>query len=243
VSRHNPQVGKLDSLSSLSVGNGDFAYTVDITGLQTFPEKYADGVPLGTQSEWGWHSFPNTEGYKLEETYTMYDFGRGKMESYPVIYSEKERQQDAANYLRANPHRLHLGMVGFEITDAGQNPVSPDAVSSGNQTLDLWTGTISSRFVTLNQPVEVQTVCHPDKDMIAASISSPLFTDKSLKIRIRFPYGSPNPSACDWNSPEKHQTSIVGQGENFVLFERILDTTRYYVSVNSELLMWEHPNF
>ena len=65
VSRNNPVVNSMDTLSSLSVGNGELAYTVDATGLQSFPEYYAGGICLGTQSQWGWHSFPNTEGYKF----------------------------------------------------------------------------------------------------------------------------------------------------------------------------------
>lgn len=54
VDRNSPQVTAFDSLASLSVGNGEFAFTVDATGLQTFPEMYTKGVPLGTQSQWGW---------------------------------------------------------------------------------------------------------------------------------------------------------------------------------------------
>jgi hypothetical protein len=59
VNRNNPHVQEIEELSSLSVGNGNFAFTVDATGMQTFPEAYANGVPLGTQAQWGWHSFPN----------------------------------------------------------------------------------------------------------------------------------------------------------------------------------------
>ena len=33
VIRNNPQITAFDSLASLSVGNGEFAYTVDATGL------------------------------------------------------------------------------------------------------------------------------------------------------------------------------------------------------------------
>jgi hypothetical protein len=40
VSRHNVQVSSFDSLQSLTVGNGAFAFTVDATGLQTFPQRY-----------------------------------------------------------------------------------------------------------------------------------------------------------------------------------------------------------
>ena len=55
VQRHNIVNTRIDSLESLSLGNGKFAFTADVTGLQTFPERYAKGVSLGTQSEWGWN--------------------------------------------------------------------------------------------------------------------------------------------------------------------------------------------
>ena len=82
VTRNNPSVTAVDSLASLSVGNGEFAFTTDITGLQTFPEVYKSGVPLGTQSQWGWHSFANPDGYKPEDAWKEYDFGRGHKEIY-----------------------------------------------------------------------------------------------------------------------------------------------------------------
>src|SRR5678816_1727639 len=68
VERHTVINNKFDSLSSLSVGNGGFAFTVDVTGLQSFPDAYARGVPLGTESEWGWHSFIDTANYLFNET-------------------------------------------------------------------------------------------------------------------------------------------------------------------------------
>lgn len=51
VERNNPHVTTMDSLNSLSVGNGGFAMTVDGTGLQSFPKSYSLGVPLGTMSD------------------------------------------------------------------------------------------------------------------------------------------------------------------------------------------------
>ena len=68
VTRNNPRLTEIATLGSLSVGNGEFAYTVDITGMQTFPIEYRKGMPLGTQSQWGWHSFPNVKGFKHDET-------------------------------------------------------------------------------------------------------------------------------------------------------------------------------
>ncbi len=86
VERNNPKVIEFNKHSSLSVGNGNFAYTVDATGMQTFPEFYSDGVPLGTQSQWGWHSFPNSENYNSNEALKNYNF-RGWEEPYAVQFN------------------------------------------------------------------------------------------------------------------------------------------------------------
>src|ERR671917_376840 len=58
VRRHNPTLRKLDPLSPLSVGNGEFAFTGDVTGLQTFPREYETAMPLCTMAQWGWHTTP-----------------------------------------------------------------------------------------------------------------------------------------------------------------------------------------
>jgi hypothetical protein len=101
-------IGSFDSLSSLSVGNGSFAFTADITGLQSFPGNYVKGVPLGTQSEWGWHSFPNANQYQFEESLKTYHLN-GRDVSYAVQWNEPGRHKEAADYFRQNVHRLQLG--------------------------------------------------------------------------------------------------------------------------------------
>ncbi|HET8781911.1 MAG TPA: twin-arginine translocation signal domain-containing protein, partial [Pyrinomonadaceae bacterium] len=58
VSRHNPILRQLDPLSPLTVGNGEFAFTADITGLQTLAREYENAMPLCTMSQWGWHTSP-----------------------------------------------------------------------------------------------------------------------------------------------------------------------------------------
>jgi hypothetical protein len=110
VQRHNVLVTKPDPLSSLSVGNGRFAFTVDVTGLQTFPLAYEKGVPLGTQSEWGWHSFIDTAGYKREEYLKEYTIN-GRKITY-AVQSNAARSKAAADWFRQNPHRLQLGNLG-----------------------------------------------------------------------------------------------------------------------------------
>ena len=143
VERNNPHITEIDTLASLSVGNGEFAVTVDVTGLPSFPELYSNGVPLGTQSQWGWHSFGNPDSLKFEETLKDYDFGRGRMEPYSVQFNEPGRNRDAANWYRVNPHRLHLGALGFA-------DLNPDQLSDIDQTLDMWNGEIRSDFNSLS---------------------------------------------------------------------------------------------
>ena len=53
VARNNPQVSSFDSLASLSVGNGEFAFTVDATGLQTFPSVYKKRRAIGYAKSMG----------------------------------------------------------------------------------------------------------------------------------------------------------------------------------------------
>lgn len=58
VQRHNPTLQAFDALAPLSVGNGEFAFTADVTGLQTFPQLYEKAMPLCTMTQCGWHTLP-----------------------------------------------------------------------------------------------------------------------------------------------------------------------------------------
>lgn len=88
VTRYNIGNSVIDSLNSLSVGNSEFVFTVDATGLQTFPDYYKEGIALGTMSYWGWHSFENPENFSLENNYREYEVN-GRQVKYlcrPAIY-------------------------------------------------------------------------------------------------------------------------------------------------------------
>ena len=62
VCRHNPLVMQFDPFSALSVGNGEFAFTADVTGLQTFSTECENQFPLCTTSHWAWHTTPLPAG-------------------------------------------------------------------------------------------------------------------------------------------------------------------------------------
>ena len=234
VTRHSVHIDHIDSLSSVSVGNGNFAFTVDATGLQSFPEAYAQGVPLGTQAQWGWHSFPNLYGYKPEDALKAYNF-RGKEELYSTQFNEPGRSKDAADYFRQNPHRLHLGIVGLEFLNSDGSAMQPTDIKNINQTLNMWDGVVSSYFKAGEFQVNVKTICLPGEDRISAKVKSSMFLSGQLSLKLQFPYptGGHSDDACDWNQPAKHKTIVVSKNDQSVLLERVLDNDKYYV-----LLSW-----
>jgi len=246
VMRNNPVVTTFDTLSSLSVGNGGFAFTVDATGLQTFPEFYSRGVSLGTQSHWGWHSFPNTNGYRFEETLESYDFGHGHTGLYavqlraPGLNSVETQgfghRMEAVNYFRANPHRLHLGIAGLELLKTDGVQIQPEDISDIRQKLDMWNGRIISTFTLENSPLKITTVCHPIFDKIAATVESPLLAQGRAAVKFRFPYptGQHADDACNWNFADTHLTKILEQGNNYAILERNIDETTYFVKIDWE---------
>src|SRR5690606_25349007 len=189
VTRHNIVNTAIDSLESLTIGNGEFAFTVDVTGLQTFPDRYDEGVSLGTQSEWGWDRFTDTIGYKFEESLKEYDFNNdGHKATYSVQSTEKGRTQDAADWFRKNPHRLQLGNIGFDIYKKDGSLASPEDIQDITQELNLWTGEINSHFKVEGIDVLVQTVAHQDQDLVSVKVESDLINEGRLKIRLRYPY-------------------------------------------------------
>ena len=236
VSRNNPVITEANNLSSLSVGNGHFAATVDITGLQTYPFEYGAGVPLNTMSDWGWHSFENTSHLTMSDTEKVFDLGHGHQEAYAVEYREGGRNQEATDYFRVNPHRLNLGTIGLDLRDRQGSPIPLRSLTDIHQEQKIWDGEIHSTFTADGESVEVTTGIHPDKDAIYTRIQSNLLRDRRASIALRFSYptGKHADDANDWTKPERHQSVIITQDDHSALIERTLDSTKYYV-----LLQWE----
>ena len=238
VSRNNPVITKADTLASLSVGNGHFATTVDVTGLQSYPLDYKNGVPLCAMSDWGWHQYPNSKNLKPSESEKSFDFGHGHKEIYAVEYKKKEdgRHKEATEFLRVNPHRLNLGTIGLYLTDEKGKRISIYQLTDIRQEQKLFDGEILSSFVANRKKVEVTTGAHPSKDALYARIKSELLADKRATLRLRFPYptGKHADDASDWTKPERHRSEIISQTDNHTIIKRTLDATTYYV-----LLQWE----
>ena len=228
VTRHNPVLRGFDPENPLSVGNGEFAFTADATGLQTFAEAFTKTIPLGTLSQWGWHSFPNPEGWSTEKFHFKEFDSHGRKVGYADVPHNQRTPE--INWLRGNPHRLHLGRLGLVLTKADGSAARTNDLSNFEQTLDLWNGALLSRFQFEGRLVEVQTVCHPEQDLLAVRVVSPLLKEGRVAIKLHFPYGTGATVTADWSKPEAHTTKLSRPGLNTASFDRQLDDTIYYAA-------------
>ncbi len=228
VRRHNPVLSSIDPLSPLSLGNGEFAFTADVTGLQTLVAEHENAMPLCTMSQWGWHSKPKPShliGKELRlKEYETY----GRKVGYQT---SSEGQTELFNWLRENPHKLNLIQLSFCRTDRDQRTIRGSELHEIRQELDLFRGVLSSSFSLEGSKVLVTTAVHPQLDLLAVKIESNLLSDGRLGVRIAFPYGSPGMQASDWTQPDKHQTSISIETNRRVDFSRTLDTDTYNVAI------------
>ncbi len=229
VSRHNVVVHEADPNGAMATGNGEFAFNFDVTGLQSFPEYYEKTMPIGILSNWGWHSFPDPDGYSLDK----FKFATIKHHDRDFVYPASSTSRPAPNgaYLRSNPHRFGLGRIGLEMTHAEGSKVAIGDLKNIDQRLDLWTGIVASSFEVDGTPVHVETAVHPTRDEVGIVVESPLIEARRLKVRIAFPYASAvfGPDYQDWNKSDAHQTVVTRQGDDAAEFARTLDEMHYAV--------------
>jgi protein-glucosylgalactosylhydroxylysine glucosidase len=231
VTRHNIELHEVDTLGSLSVGNGEFAFTVDISGLQTFFREYENGIPLGTQSQWGWHKTPDPESHSIKDVLVKFKSCDNKNVLYPVQHTEGKAGK-ATDVLRANPHRLHLGLIGLTLLKSNGDLVKLADLKKINQTLDLWTGKITSTYEIEGVPVKVVLYGHQLKDQIAVNIQSNLIAQKRLRVEFNFPYAK-ECHVCpgyDFQNPGKH-FSTLSQKTTYSTIKHELDSTTYFVNL------------
>lgn len=248
IRRHNVHASAIDSTAPLSVGNGEFAFTADVTGLQTLNETYTN-PPLQTMSHWGWHRIPTALAGGVE--LSSYEYERVTVAGHTAHYATNCTATPAYSYLRANPHRINLGRVFLRrlrnTTAAAPTSSQPTGLESAdrivssdltaiNQTLHLWNGSLSSAFTLDSEHVTVETVVHPTVDALAVKVCSALVQQRALGIGIAFPYPTTSFSGgTDWSLPTRHISSLVEEKQHSGgTLNHTLDKTTYFVRVRAD---------
>lgn len=237
--RHSPRYHAPDTRAPLSVGNGEFCFTADVTGMQTFPDDYTvageegetAGTLLGTMSQWAWHTSPDGP-FPLAEHLRLYDSPRGKVPYVDLpgtssIHDQRGSDR-ATEWLRNNPHRIDLGRIGLWLP--GEH-VPLSAVTGVDQRLDLASGLLDSAFSVGGRRLRVRTAVHPDRDAVAFDLRAD--DDEPFGVRLRFPYGSESwGNGADWSRPSAHRTREAPTRNGWSL-HRELDATLYTTRITT----------
>ncbi|MCR5033095.1 MAG: glycoside hydrolase family 65 [Lachnospiraceae bacterium] len=243
VTRNNPKVTTMDVTSPFTVGNGEIAFTADVTGLQTCYEHYLKAhMPLCTQSQWGWHTTPVSRAkhsYSPNEVYkTEYRYINRKV-FYPV--ERMEGNEEVYDWLRVNPHRQNLIRVAlveipYRMEDVDKNhpykEIAPGRISGIDQQLHMETGILDSRFLVDDHAFRVETACAGSEDAFAFGVAGKGITERKFAILLAFPYGSPDISASDWENAGAHTTDYDPATKTFCCY---LDLDSYYVTLNGDV--------
>lgn len=220
----------IDSISPAQVGNGEFAFNVDITGLQTF-------VPFNTLSNWSWHSFPLPKNLKAEDFKGVQIDTHGRTVTYCMANKE---QPELSTWLKQNPHRFNLGRIGFVLLKSDGEEASAKDLQNIRQEVDMWKGIIYSTFELEGQKVEVETACHPNIDGIGVSVKSPLIEKGQIKIFTDFPYGDienvyGDDYVGDYSKVGLHSSSLHIIDKQSAIIDRKMDDAAYSMYLNSSV--------
>jgi hypothetical protein len=219
VTRHN--ITWNDPARHLPLGNGEFSFGADGTGLQTFAGN--------SMSHWGWHSFPLPDGWTPDRVPVTGTFQKGRNigpdDTYPP-------GTDAIRaWMRDNPHIMNLGRLRLMHSDG--RPISQNEISGLNRSLDLWSGVQTSHYQIDGNDVTVETCVHPSLDMVAVSIESRLVERGELEVALDFAYPAMNNGAWvgDFNRTNGQSTVGMRQGDQRVDLVRKVDVVTYYASL------------
>ncbi|KAG6865432.1 hypothetical protein C0991_002670 [Blastosporella zonata] len=208
VQRFNPTRVGFDPNANtpMQLGNGNFAFGADVTGLQTL-------LPFGILSSWGWkndtlptgETIQDVEDYRGVSWYNHgrlveYDFGGGGVEQWLI----------------ANPNRVNLGRVGLVFWDADGEKVevAGDDIADAHQELDLWTGKLRSQFSFQGKAVSVETAVADSTGTVGIVVESPLLKSGRLGVFLDFPWNDGSakfsaPFVGNWNATANHTTVLT----------------------------------
>ncbi|KAI5884822.1 uncharacterized protein SCHCODRAFT_02645530 [Schizophyllum commune H4-8] len=234
VSRYNPVRNVSSTSTPVQVGNGNFAFGMDVTGLQTFQ-------PFAILSSWGWKndSLPDGTTEADVERYhgaSWLDHGR------PVEYDFGGEPTAIEQWLIANPNRVNLGRIGLAFfDDAGAllTNVSEADLTSLRQELNLWTGIAQSEYEWAGAEVRVTTSCADRADAVVITVSSPLLAAGRLGVFFDFPWTDGTnkfsaPFVGVYNATDKHTTTLRTVDDHRSDLTHELGSSTFLTSIESQ---------
>jgi len=222
VTRHNIEWDEL--AGQIPLGNGEFCFNVDGTGLQTFGGN--------TMAHWAWHSFPLPDDVTQDQIPATGTFQQGR-NTGPDVFPEGKMH--IRKWMFDNPHSFNLGR--FRLINKDGQSLVPEQIDDLSRTMDLWTGIQTSTFKVDGQFVEVKSCVNPSMDLISVEINSPLLEEGKLGIGVDFPYPDiqkNKPWVGDFKQTKGNITKLLNDKEkdNSADFKRELDDVNYYTSLN-----------
>ncbi|KAF2994389.1 hypothetical protein E8E13_002470 [Curvularia kusanoi] len=212
----------------LQVGNGNFAFNVDNTGLQTF-------LPFNTLSSWAWHNDSLPEDGELPSDYKglpRETYGR------EVFYDIPDpKLKEITQWMIGNPNRINLGRIGLQYNN---DTLRSSQISKPRQELDLWSGTLTSLFEIAGKAVKVVTQGDLDTDAVVVTIDSELVSSGDLKVELDFPYPPLHSMrykyevfAGTYDLPLNHTTALTEARANCTTahIQHVLQDTSYFVNL------------
>ena len=162
---------RMDIENPLTIGNGNFAFTSDVTGLQTFYEQY-NSIPLGTMTNFIWAKQKGTGKYPFQEYY--------KASTHKPVYYMTDVQALTYDNYRDDWFKFDLFKLVFLYKG---KKLKYDHISNVKQQLSIYDGMIYTSFTYENALVNVITKIPQSHNVLHIKIKTTL---KDLQIKLFF---------------------------------------------------------
>jgi len=191
VIKYNRRLTEIDYKNPFSIGNGDFAATLDVTSTQSLNEYYID-IPLTTMSNKLWF-YKDTSG-DIKKTYI-------NCKGYML---DKEGQEELFNLKREYPHKYNL--FNYKLLYKGEI-IKPENITDINQELDLYFGISQSSFKYEGNDIFVKSLIYQDNDELELKVNA----SNDFSIMLEFLYPSFNKIGYDC-----HKKPIINVIDNVI---------------------------
>lgn len=243
----------------LQVGNGNFAFGIDNTGMQVgivhpfqgpkidcfrlsfHSTRYLGGPGTTTPSRTTGKAKLLRKVAELELTLyskQLSDYTGVEILTYGrnVSYDIPDPSlPEVTQWLVGNPNRINLGRIGLRYNG---DTLAASQMADPRQELDLWNGVITSTFNLDGKHVKVVTQGDFESDSVVFRIESVLISTGILTVELDFPYPPIHSTNYKYevfvgvyNFPNNHTTKIVPGWNNTAHIYHELQETNYFVNL------------